>query len=120
MKFAVLGATGRTGLPLVRTLLDRGHDVAVLVRDPAKLGQIADRVTVVTGESRDKAALDQLLIGADAVISTLGPTAREASLHTDTAKALGPRCTPPAYAASSASAGRASTCQAIASPCRGR
>lgn len=88
MKIAVLGATGRTGRPLVHELLRRGHEVVVLVRDPAKLEKLADSVEVIPGDSRDSAALDQLLSGVDAVISALGPAAREASLHTETARAL--------------------------------
>ena len=53
MKVAVLGATGRTGRVLVEELLRRGHDVRVLVRDPGRLGEVADRVEVVQGDSRD-------------------------------------------------------------------
>ncbi|MBP7972585.1 MAG: SDR family oxidoreductase [Candidatus Nanopelagicales bacterium] len=33
MKFAVIGATGKTGGPLVDLLLDRGNEVRVLVRE---------------------------------------------------------------------------------------
>ncbi|MFK5647935.1 NAD(P)-dependent oxidoreductase [Ornithinimicrobium sp. LYQ121] len=88
MNIAVLGATGRSGIPLLHELLDRGHHLTVLVRDPAKLADLADRFTVITGDSRDRAALDQLVTGADAVVSALGPTAKEASLHTETARAL--------------------------------
>lgn len=88
MKIAVIGATGRTGRPLVERLLADGHDVSVLVRDPAKLGVLAERVTVVTGSSTDAAALEQLLAGADAVVSALGPTAKESDLHIRTAHAL--------------------------------
>lgn len=88
MKIAVLGATGRTGRPLVSELLRRGHTVTVLVRDPAKLGDLAQHVEVVTGDSRTPADLDRLVAGADAVMSALGPTAKESSLHTETATAL--------------------------------
>lgn len=87
---AVIGATGRTGQPLVRQLLDRGAVVRVLVRDPAKLGELADQVEVVAGSSTDPEALTRLVDGADAVVSALGPTNREASLQTDTARALLP------------------------------
>jgi putative NADH-flavin reductase len=83
-----LGATGRTGRPLVEELLRRGHDVTVLVRDPARLGLLAEQVTVVRGDSRDREALRATVAGADAVVSALGPTAKEGSLHTDTARAL--------------------------------
>ena len=88
MKIAVIGATGRTGRPLVGELLRRGHAVTVLVRDPANLGDLAEHVQVVTGDSRTRADLDRLVAGTDAVVSALGPTAKEASLHTDTATVL--------------------------------
>ena len=88
MRIAVIGVTGRTGRPLLEELLRRGHSVVVLVRDPAKLGDPGPGVEVVTGDSRSPEDLDRLVVGAEAVISTLGPTAREASLHADTATAL--------------------------------
>ena len=87
---AVIGATGRTGRPLVQDLLDRGATVRVLVRDPSKLGNLVDRVAVVTGASTDPAALTELVQGADTVVSALGPTNRESTLQTDTARALLP------------------------------
>ncbi len=88
MKIAVIGSTGRTGRLVVEELLRRGHDVTALARDPAKLSGIADKVTVVPGDSRDRSALDTLVADTDAVVSALGPTAKEASLHTETARAL--------------------------------
>ncbi len=88
MIVAVLGATGRTGKPLVEALVRRGHHVRALVRDPAKLSAPGEHVTVVTGDSRDPEALAVLLEGADAVVSALGPTSREGDLHTRTAEAL--------------------------------
>ena len=88
MNVAVLGATGRTGRPLVDELLRRGHTGTALARDPAKLAELGGRVRVVTGTSTDPAALDDLLTGTDAVVSALGPSTKEATLHTDTAHAL--------------------------------
>jgi putative NADH-flavin reductase len=90
MTIAVLGATGRTGRPLVEELLRRGHAVTALVRDPARLGPLGERVTVVTGSSTDAGALDNLLDGAEAVVSALGPTSRDSTLQSDTARALVP------------------------------
>ena len=90
MQVAVLGATGRTGRPLVAELLRRGHEVAVLVRDPDRLGPDAARVRVVTGSSRDETVLTELVTGVDAVVSALGPVAKDATLHQDTAAALVP------------------------------
>jgi putative NADH-flavin reductase len=37
LRFFVLGATGRTGLPFLAQALARGHHVTVLVRNPSKL-----------------------------------------------------------------------------------
>ncbi|MDP1876290.1 MAG: NAD(P)H-binding protein [Actinomycetota bacterium] len=88
MNITVLGATGRTGSPLVEELLRRGHTVTALVRDPAKLGPVVDRVRVVVGDSTDPRAVDDALHGADAVVSALGPTSKEPDLHTRTAQAL--------------------------------
>ena len=88
MKIAVIGATGRTGRLLVTELLRRGHSVTVLVRDPARLDDLSGRVEVIVGDSRTRADLDRLVAGVDAVVSALGPTAKEGSLHTDTATAL--------------------------------
>jgi putative NADH-flavin reductase len=85
---AVLGGTGRTGRPLVAELLHRGHKVVVLARDPARLGEVRDEVRVVTGDSRDEAALTELVSGADAVISTLGPVRNQGMVNRDTANAL--------------------------------
>jgi putative NADH-flavin reductase len=90
MKIAVIGGTGRTGAPLVDELLRRGHELSVLARSPEKLGAVAERVRVVQGSSTDPAALGQLLDGADAVVSALGPTKKEPDLHSRTAQALIP------------------------------
>lgn len=87
MKIAVLGATGRTGRPLVSELVRRGHEVSMLVRDPDRLPPNAD-VRVVVGDSRDPQVVTDLLEGADVVVSALGPTAKEPSLHQDTTRVL--------------------------------
>ena len=88
MKVAVIGATGRTGQAMLAELLERRHDVTVLVRDPAKLGGIADTVQIVQGSSTDRAAMSELAAGTDAVLSALGPTRKEPDLHTRTATLL--------------------------------
>jgi len=90
MHIALIGATGRTGTLVLDELLRRNHTVTALVRDPTKLTTTHDRLTVMAGDSRDPEALTRLVDGAHAVVSALGPTARESSLHTDTAKALVP------------------------------
>lgn len=79
MKITVLGATGRTGRPLVEELVRRGHHVTAVVRDPSRAPQGA---VVVTGDVRDPAVLGQAVNGADAVVSALGPSGKDTDLHT--------------------------------------
>lgn len=74
MKLTIFGATGRTGQHLLRQALAAGHQVTVLVRDPAKIPSQHDRLRVVKGSLTDAACLNQVIAGADAVISALGPS----------------------------------------------
>jgi len=71
MKIAVFGATGKTGQALVTQALAAGHEVAALVRDPAKLDPRAG-LTIVVGDAGDSAAVTEVLAGSDAAISLLG------------------------------------------------
>lgn len=73
MKLLVLGATGGTGRHLVTQALEQGHEITVLVRDPAKLGDVRDRVRAVKGSMPgDVPALAEAVLGQDAVVSSLG------------------------------------------------
>ena len=73
MKLFVLGATGPTGLQIVRQALAQGHQVTAFVRDPARLAFTDKNLKVVTGSlPGDARALEQALRGHDAVISSLG------------------------------------------------
>ena len=72
MKLGVLGASGRTGIQIVRQALDDGHEVTVLVRSPAKLGEFEDQVRVIRGDAMDAAAVGRLVDGQDAVLNALG------------------------------------------------
>ena len=74
MRLAIFGATGRTGVPLVRRALDRGHDVTAFVRDAAKLDETHDRLHVVEGDAYGGAGVEEAVADADAVLSVLGQT----------------------------------------------
>jgi uncharacterized protein YbjT (DUF2867 family) len=65
----VIGATGYVGGRLVPRLLDRGHEVRCLVRDPAKLARRdwAARVEAVPGNATDPDAAALACRGVDAV-----------------------------------------------------
>jgi uncharacterized protein YbjT (DUF2867 family) len=65
----VIGATGYVGARLVPRLLDEGHTVRCLVRDPAKLARHpwAGRVEVREGDVHDGDAVREACAGVDAV-----------------------------------------------------
>jgi len=73
MKLFVLGATGPTGLQILRQALAQGHAVTAFVRDPARLPITDGKLNVVTGAlPGDARALAEALRGHEAVISSLG------------------------------------------------
>ncbi|GAA2407378.1 SDR family oxidoreductase [Actinomadura vinacea] len=77
MRLTVCGATGGTGVHVVRQALDAGHEVTAVVRDPARLpGDLRDRATVVTADVLDPAAIEPAIKERDAVVSALGPRGR--------------------------------------------
>ncbi|MFF5979287.1 NAD(P)-dependent oxidoreductase [Streptomyces olindensis] len=72
MKLLVLGATGPTGRHVVDLALRSGDSVTALVRDPAALGDLADKVTVVAGDATSHHDVLAGAAGHDAIISALG------------------------------------------------
>ena len=86
MRLAVLGATGGIGGHLLDWALAAGHDVQALARRPELLatrtgppvpalgvGPGPGHLTVVQGDALDPAAVAEVVAGADAVLSALGP-----------------------------------------------
>jgi uncharacterized protein YbjT (DUF2867 family) len=69
MRVLVTGATGYIGGRLVPRLVAAGHEVRVLVRNPARLRDVpwADEVEVVQGDLVDPAVVDRAVEGMDAV-----------------------------------------------------
>jgi nucleoside-diphosphate-sugar epimerase len=75
MLVAVFGATGAIGQYTVQSLLENGHDVQALVRNPSKVPSTwGSRVTVIFGELDNIAAIQETITGTSAVISALGPS----------------------------------------------
>jgi putative NADH-flavin reductase len=72
MKLAIFGATGKTGIELVKQALDQGHAVTAFVRDSARLTIEDENLTFVTGDVFDPASVTQAVQGQDAVICALG------------------------------------------------
>ena len=75
MNVTVFGATGAIGSLTVGELLAAGHKVTAYARNPKKVPATwGEQVTVIIGEMSDAAAIDSAIIGADAVVSALGPS----------------------------------------------
>jgi putative NADH-flavin reductase len=73
MKVVVLGATGGTGIEIVRQAIRRGHSVAAFVRSPEKLTAYAGSITIKRGNPLDASELEDALKDQDAVLSAFGP-----------------------------------------------
>jgi putative NADH-flavin reductase len=73
MKMVVLGATGGTGLEIVRQAIEHGHTVTAFVRAPDRLKTFGDRVAVIQGDLLSSGELRRVLGDHDAVLSGFGP-----------------------------------------------
>src|SRR5258705_8713895 len=73
MKLVVLGATGATGLEIVRQAIEHGHSVTAFVRSPERLKPFQGRITVMKGDLLNSAELEPIIKGHDAVLSGFGP-----------------------------------------------
>lgn len=72
MRVLVIGATGRTGRHAVRQLLIAGHEVTAFARNPSRLDEHSERLSVVQGDARDAESLDRAVHGQHAVLVTFG------------------------------------------------
>ena len=73
MKLAVLGATGGTGLEIVRQAIEQGHSVTAFVRSPERLKPFDNRITIKQGDLLNSAELAKAISGHDAILSGFGP-----------------------------------------------
>jgi putative NADH-flavin reductase len=72
MKLAIFGATGKTGIELIKQALDHGHEITVMVRDPNRLPTFPKPITVFTGDFAMLDTVKSAIEGQDAVICALG------------------------------------------------
>jgi uncharacterized protein YbjT (DUF2867 family) len=92
MKILVTGGTGTVGSQVVRELLARRADVAVLTRDAAKAGNLPAGVRAVQGDLNSPETVRRIFAGVDAVflINPVGKTeAHEALLAVTGMRAAG-------------------------------
>lgn len=72
--FFISGITGKVGGAAARRLLDEGHAVRALVRDPAKAAEWAERgVELRQGDFNDAAAIAEALEGVEGAFLMLPP-----------------------------------------------
>jgi putative NADH-flavin reductase len=72
MKIALIGATGFVGTALVAELLQRGHQVTALARNPAKL-EARSNLTAKALDAYDPDAVAAAVKGHDVVVSAFNP-----------------------------------------------
>lgn len=74
MKLAIFGATGGTGQQVAKQALAAGHEVTVLVRDPARLQVQHEKLYIVIGNVLDEKKVEEAVAGSEAVVISLGNT----------------------------------------------
>jgi putative NADH-flavin reductase len=98
MKLLIIGATRGIGRRLVKEALDEGHTVSALVRNPARLPLSHDRLKVVKGDIRDRAAVKRAIEDQHTVCITIGigPTRKPVSVFSEGARNVIEAMTPSA------------------------
>lgn len=71
LKIVVYGGTGRIGQRVVDEALKRGHTVTVVVRNPSADAKRRERLTLLKGDVLDTAGMAKLMVGQDAVVSSI-------------------------------------------------
>jgi putative NADH-flavin reductase len=72
MRIVIFGANGPTGRLLVSQALGAGHQVIAVTRRPDEFPQQHSNLTVAGADVLDASAVDGVVSGADAILSTLG------------------------------------------------
>ena len=82
--YLVLGGTGRTGRHFISVVLNDGHKVKALVRNPEKIETQDPNLELVKGSITDYEQIDDLLSGVDFVVSMLGDAQMQNQLNINT------------------------------------
>ena len=87
MKNVVLiGASGFVGTAILKELLNRGHKVTAIVRDPAKVTASNPNLKVIQADVTDTDVLIEASKGKDAVISAYNPGWKNPNIYEETLK----------------------------------
>jgi putative NADH-flavin reductase len=90
-KLVLFGASGMIGRRTLAEGLYRGHKVTAVVRDPSKVTEQNDDLTVAAGDITDPATVTRLAEGADAVIAAVsrrGPGLDQTAAYREVGESL--------------------------------
>lgn len=82
MKVALIGASGFVGKAVLNELLQRGHQVTAIVRNPENI-PAQDGMTVLKADATDVNQLATALLGNDAVVSAYNAGWKNPNLYED-------------------------------------
>lgn len=83
MKVALIGATGFVGTNILKELVNRGHEVSAIARNPERSEVKSDKITSVKADVLDTGTLAKVLSGHDAVVSAFNPGWTNPNIYDD-------------------------------------
>lgn len=82
----LIGASGFVGTAILNELLNRGHKVTALVRNPDKVTKCHPGLTVMKADVSDVSGIAEAARGKDAVISAYNPGWKNPGIYEETLK----------------------------------
>ncbi|CAM4249598.1 NADH-flavin reductase [Bacillus manliponensis] len=76
MKVAIIGGNGKVGRFLMKTAVEAGYKVQMLMRDPNLSTNLSGNVKIIQGDATNIEDIRSVLTGCDAVINTIGPAGK--------------------------------------------
>lgn len=86
MKIIVFGASGSTGLEIVKGALQAGHEVTAFVRDASTFEIKDEKIRIIEGNALNPQQVEDAIKGNDAVLSTLGPKGKPTVMVAESTK----------------------------------
>lgn len=85
-KVVLIGASGFVGSAILNELLNRGHKVTAIVRNPEKIKIEHENLTVIKGDINSQQTVTEISRGFDNVISAFNPGWTNPNIYEDTLK----------------------------------